>query len=147
MADTVEQIIAKAKASTEVKDKVVTKQPPLSLNTDTNVKEHELTPIEKIESLKGIKDYVERSNALRDANKKYTLEMIDKLFPQKSTENMIIVPDREYALLFAEIVNYDYIRCKYVFESAELLKEVINVGIPKLMIYKGIKDGKMDIQV
>lgn len=78
-------------------------------------------------------------------DKANTLSLIDSLFPLDTNIPSGTVPDRTYALLFAEITNYDYERCNMIFNDANLIKEIVDIGLPKLLIYKGLKDGKMGI--
>lgn len=130
MSETVEHILARAKG-----------------NIETNSQIQEFKPITKSGEVKKL-DYVEHENkkfAEQRANKKATLKMIDILYPISNNPVGNLISDREFAELFAEITQYDYDRCKRIFTSAILMKELLDITYPKLLIYKGIMHGKMGV--
>lgn len=129
MAESVEQILARAKGNTVT----LPKPKPLEIKNNGPGK---------------VLDYVDNENKSfrkSKAQKKATLKMIDLIFPIDSKAVGGLVSDREFVLLFAEIVGYDYERCKKIFTNATLMHEMLDITYPKLLIYKGIINGKMGI--
>lgn len=105
----------------------------------------EPTPLEISKIEEPVKEDEEEEEEVVDP-KQYLLDLIDIIFPITQEPIGGLVSDREYALLFAEITNYDHIRCERIFTNATLFKEMLDIGYAQLLIYKGLlTHGKMGI--